>query len=68
MIGDLLESSARGGELERPQEVGRLLEVWPDSEDLVDEVLDANDALLACVCTKQSKVFTALKEAKRWGA
>lgn len=34
-------------ELERPQEVGGLLEVRPRADDLVHEVLDAEDVVLA---------------------
>ena len=34
-------------ELERPEEVRRLLEVGADGEDLVDEILDGEDVVLA---------------------
>jgi len=37
----LLESSQWGAELEWPQEVVGLLEVWSNGHDLVDEVLVA---------------------------
>lgn len=43
----LLETLVGGRELEGPQEVVGLLEVWADSPDLVDEVLDGVDAVLA---------------------
>ena len=39
--------TARGGQLDRPEEVGGLLEVRADRVDLVDEVLHADDAILA---------------------
>jgi hypothetical protein len=42
-----LEAARRVAELEGPQEVGGLLEVGADGEDLVDEVLHADDAVLA---------------------
>jgi hypothetical protein len=41
------EATGRVGELEGPQEVGGLLEVGADSVDLVDEVLNADDAVCA---------------------
>merc|ERR1711931_567696 len=40
----LAPPAGRGVELEGPQEVGGVLEVGPDGDDLVDEILDANDA------------------------
>lgn len=40
-------AAERGGELEGPQEVGARRKVRPHGVDLVDEVLDADDALLA---------------------
>lgn len=43
----LLKATERGAQLEWPQEVVGLLEVVSNSPDLVDEVLDARDALLA---------------------
>merc|ERR1712117_587557 len=43
----LAPPARRGVELEGPQEVGGVLEVGSDGDDLVDEVLDANDAELA---------------------
>jgi hypothetical protein len=41
------ETASRVGELERPEEVGSLLEVGADSVDFVDEVLNADNAKLA---------------------
>jgi hypothetical protein len=41
------ESTVRGVELERPEEVGGLLEVRADGEDLVDQVFHTDDAVLA---------------------
>lgn len=41
------EATSGVGELEGPQEVGGLLEVGADGEDLVDEILKADDAVLA---------------------
>lgn len=41
------ETTGRVAELEGPEEVGGLLEVGADSEDLVDEILHADDAVLA---------------------
>lgn len=41
------EASAWRRKLERPQEVGCLLEVRPDCVDFMDEVLDAGDAKLS---------------------
>lgn len=41
------ETTSRVGELEGPEEVGGLLEVGADSEDLVDQILDGDDAVLA---------------------
>ncbi|CAC9887446.1 unnamed protein product [Aureobasidium pullulans] len=43
----LVEAAERVGELEGPEEVGGLLEVGANSEDLVDEILHADDAVLA---------------------
>ena len=45
----LVEAAERVGELEGPEEVGGLLEVGANSEDLVDEILHADDAVLAKV-------------------
>lgn len=41
------ESTGGGGQLEGPQEVGSLLEVGTNGEDLVDEILNGDDAELA---------------------
>lgn len=41
------EATGRVGELEGPEEVGGLLEVRADGVDLVDQVLHADDAVLA---------------------
>jgi len=43
----LVEATERVGELEGPEEVGGLLEVGADGEDLVDQVLHADNAVLA---------------------
>jgi hypothetical protein len=43
------ESTSGGRELEGPEEVGGLLEVGADGVELVDEVLDADNAVLAKV-------------------
>ena len=43
----LVETSSWVGQLEWPEEVGGLLEVWTDSEDLVDKILDTDDTKLA---------------------
>jgi hypothetical protein len=44
-----VESTSGVGELEGPQEVGGLLEVGADAVDLVDEILNADNAVLAKV-------------------
>lgn len=41
------EASQRGRELEGPQEVGGLLEGGASGDDLVDEVLNTDDVVLA---------------------
>jgi len=43
------EATGRVAELERPQEVASLLEVGADGEDLVDQILNADDVVLAKV-------------------
>ena len=48
VVGDLLESSLWCRQLEWPQEVGGLFEVWSNGEDLVDQVLHTDDTLFAC--------------------
>jgi hypothetical protein len=50
------EATCGVGELEGPQEVGGLLKVRPHGEDLVDEVLDADDAVCAEVFLNDSVV------------
>merc|ERR1719300_1678477 len=47
MVGLLSPSSGRVVQLEGPQEVGGVLEVGSNSEDLVDQVLNTDDAHLA---------------------
>ena len=47
MVRLLPPSAGRSVQLERPQKVGRVLEVGSHGEDLVDEVLDADDAVSA---------------------
>ena len=47
VVGLLPPAPGRVVELEGPQEVGGVLEVGADGEDLVDEVLHADDAHLA---------------------
>ncbi len=47
VVGLLLPAAVRVVELEGPEEVGRLLEVRADGENLVDQVLNANDAVFA---------------------
>ena len=44
-----VETTSGVGELEGPQEVGGLLEVGADGVDLVDKILNADDAVLAKV-------------------
>lgn len=50
------ETTSGRGELEGPEEVGDGLEVGADSVDLVDNVLDAGDAVLAEVLLDESVV------------
>ena len=47
MVSLLSPSSGRVVQLEGPQEVGGVLEVGSNSEDLVDQVLNTDDAHLA---------------------
>jgi len=49
----LVVAAQRRRELERPQEVVGLLEVWADSDDLVDQILHADDVVLAEVLSDQ---------------
>ena len=47
-VQSLLVQAAGGGiQLERPQEVGALCEGWAHIEDLVDQILNADDIVLA---------------------
>jgi len=50
------EATSGVGQFERPQEVACLLEVRTDSEDLVNQVLDADDAVFAKVLLDQGIV------------
>jgi hypothetical protein len=52
----LLQASQRCLQLEWPQEVVRLLEVWANSHDLVNKILDADDVVLVQVLIEQQKV------------
>ena len=47
MVGLLPPASSRSVQLERPQKVGSVLEVGPNSEDLVDQVFNTDDVELA---------------------
>ena len=47
MVGLLPPSAGGIAQLEGPQEVGGVLEVGANSEDLVDQILNADDAHLA---------------------
>merc|ERR1719410_594105 len=49
VVGLLSPAAGGGVELHRPQEVGGVLEVGADGHDLVDEVLHADQAVLAQV-------------------
>ena len=50
------ETTSWVGELERPEEVGSLLEVGADGEDLVDQILHADDSVLAEVGLNKSVI------------
>jgi hypothetical protein len=50
------ETASWVGELEWPEEVGSLLEVGTDGEDLVDQVLHADDTVLAKICFDEGVV------------
>ena len=52
----LLQASQRRLQLEWPQEVVRLLEVWADSHDLVNKILDADDVVLAQALIEHQRV------------
>ena len=49
----LLQASQRRLHLERPQEVVRLLEVWANSHDLMNKILNADDVVLAQALIEQ---------------
>jgi hypothetical protein len=48
------ESASRVAQLEGPEEVAGLLEVWSDSEDLVNQVFHADNAVLAQLLLNES--------------
>jgi hypothetical protein len=50
------ETTSGVAELEGPEEIGSLLEVGADSEDLVDQILHADNAILAEVGLNKSVV------------
>ena len=50
------ETTSRVAELEWPEEIGSLLEVGADSEDLVDQILHADNAVLSEVGLNESVV------------
>jgi len=52
----LVEASVGVGELEWPEEVGGLLEVWSDGVDLVDQIFNGDDTVLAEVLLNESVV------------
>ena len=47
VVSLLSPSSSWVVQLEGPQEVGRVLEVWSNGEDLVNQILDTDDSKLA---------------------
>ena len=47
MVGLLSPSPSWVVQLEGPQEVGGVLEVWSNSENLVDQILNTDDSKLA---------------------
>ena len=47
MVSLLSPSSSWVVQLEGPQEVGSVLEVWSNGEDLVNQILDTDDSKLA---------------------
>jgi hypothetical protein len=59
VVGLLHEAASGVVQLEGPQEVGGLLEVGSDGVDLVDQVLNANDAVLAQRLLNQGVVSQA---------
>ena len=52
----LPEPARRIAQLERPQEIARLLEIWPYSDNLVHQILHADDAVLAQMLFDQAVV------------
>jgi hypothetical protein len=50
------ESTGWVAELEWPEEVGSLLEVGADGEDLVDQILNADDTVFAETCLDDSVI------------
>ena len=56
IVVPFLQASQRRLQLEWPQEVVRLLEVWANSHDLVNKILDVDDVVLAQVLIEQQKV------------
>jgi len=50
------ESTEWVGQLEWPQEVGSLLEVWSSGEDLVDQILDGDDSVFSEVFLNEGVV------------
>ncbi len=47
VVGLLAPSTGGGVQLEGPQEVGGVLEIGADGQDLVNQIFDANDVVLA---------------------
>jgi hypothetical protein len=58
----LAEATSRRRELEGPQEVGSLLEIGADGEDLVDKILDRDDTKLAKLVRNESIVGLAISQ------
>lgn len=56
MVSLLAPAAGGGVELEGPQEVGGILEVGADSEDLVDEVLNALNVVRLAELALDNKV------------
>ncbi len=57
----LSPAPGRRVQLEVPQEVVGLLEVWPHSEDFVDQVLHADDVILAWNTEKEQNINSGTK-------
>ncbi len=47
MVGLFAPAASRGVELEGPQEVGGVLEIGANSEDLMNQIFNANDVVLS---------------------